>query len=201
MGRPRKVRLDSPPVHLAQAGHARGQRHALHVEHDLIAEPDLHSLHSFLHRNRHNMRVIGHRACHVPAISFRHPGGHRCRCCGIRDAPPSGEWALLVRQDRLDGSTLHGREPHGNDGRLVQHWQLQRGDQVADRFFLIRLDVEENRVGLVRAAGGDQLCQQRLLHQIETHHEKRSEAKREQKKQCAIVGAMKIGQTLPDGER
>jgi hypothetical protein len=27
------------------------------------------------------------------------------------------------------------------------------------------------------------------------------EAKREQKKQCAIVGAMKIGQTLPHGER
>src|SRR5829696_6926336 len=73
--------------------------------------------------------------------------------------------------------------------------------EVADCVALVRLDVEKNRIRLAAPAVRDQLREQRLLHEIETDHQKRSQSEREQQQQGAIVRAMEIGESLPPRER
>jgi hypothetical protein len=105
--------------------------------------------------------------------------------------------ALLVGEDRFNRAAIDRGQPHRDDGRFIDNRQLQGAHEVAHCVPLIGLNVKENGIRLPAAAVGNQLSEQRLLHEVETHHQKCSEAERKQKQQRAVVRAMEIGQPLP----
>ena len=175
----KKVRLKSFPIDGAQAGDRGFDRHALHIEDQLVADFRVEVLRDLaIERNGNGVAGM--------IIDAPNPAAFgdflRVRQLLPVGAPvlplefPLRNFSLRVGEDVHRFPSFDFRQPHRHDGRFLNDRHSSRSHDFRDASFLIRLNVEEENVRLVLRADGLELREQDLAAEIKIQKEKSAQA-------------------------